>query len=142
MPLTLVIPKIISLFHYSQKIKPVIPLFQGKNFRYSYSIIQPPNSKTDRSTVSQIILLIKSGEKILILNRLLAVPFWLVERFTLTARRDWSEEKYFKYSPFPASPQAPLRSFAPVFSRSVRAPSRLSRKGLLAVYILNENVPC
>ena len=32
MPLTLVIPKRISLFRYSQKIKPVIPLFQGKNF--------------------------------------------------------------------------------------------------------------
>ena len=44
MPLALVILKKISLFRYSQKIKPVIPLFQGKKFRYSYSIIplQPP----------------------------------------------------------------------------------------------------
>ena len=40
-------------------------------------------------------------------SRLQAVPFWLVER--VRSERDW---------PFPFSPQAPLRSLAPVFSRS------------------------
>ena len=67
--------------------------------------------------------------------RLLAVPFWMVEKVLRKHKKRLGIKGSLSF-PFPP---APLRKFAlgfGFFARLFRAPSRLSRKGLLAVYCM------